>query len=221
MNFDLSRFDTQAHCLRGLEAYSSISFNKMMQRKRENAIKSVLAEQTRQRGLATRDPSIIREICVRATEWARERALQLGLDDAKRLGIPPVKIGAPPALSTEDDNNTAWGHESNISQSSATPSLCSSVASSSCYSSDGSPAMTIGKSTAMMSFASPTIAMGKSAAMAKYAGSPASTLRDQNMMHIHPTATTSGTPNRAVAASRVEPMMWSPQGPLGPAPPAG
>ena len=178
----------------------------MMQRKRENAIKSVLAEQTRQRGLATKDPSIIREICVRATEWARERALQLGVEDAKRLGLP-VKVAA----TAEEDVSTAWGHESNISQSSATPSLCSSVASSSCYSSDGSPALSVGKSAAMMRFASPTATMGKSAAMAKYAGSPATTTtRDQNMMHVHPTAMTIGTP-RSVTASRVEPMLWSPQ----------
>ena len=176
-----------------------------MQRKRENAIKSVLAEQTRQRGLATKDPSIIREICVRATEWARERALQLGVEDAKRLGLQ-VKVEAM----AEEDGSTAWGHESNISQSSTTPSLCSSVASSSCYSSDGSPALSVGKSAAMMRFASPAATMGKSAAMAKYAGSPAPTATgDQNMMHIHPTAMTSGT--RSVATSRVEPMLWSPQ----------
>jgi hypothetical protein len=151
-----------------------------MQHKREQVVKTVMAEQSRQRGSATFDMSSMREACVQASEWARGRALELGLEDAKELGLLAVPT-SPSSSSEEDPTNFAWGHESGTSQTSTTPSLCSSVTSS--YQSDGSPAMTMGKSS---NFLSPTMTMAKSAAMAKYIPSPSS--RGDFVLHVHPTA---------------------------------
>jgi hypothetical protein len=180
VNFDLSKFDCSANCLRGLEAYSSIQFNKLMQHKREQVVKTVMAEQARQRGFAMFDSSSMREASVQASEWARGRALELGLEDAKELGLLAIPT-SPSSSSEEDPTNFTWGHESGISQTSTTPSLCSSVTSS--LQSDGSPAMTMGKSS---NFLSPTMTMGKSAAMAKYIPSPST--RSDFVLHVHPTA---------------------------------
>lgn len=208
VNFDLSKFDCSATCLRGLEAYSSIRFNKLMQHKRDQVVKTVLAEQARQRGFAMFDASSMREVCVQASEWARGRALELGLEDAKELGLLAVS-STPLSSSEEDPTNFAWGHESGISQTSTTPSLCSSVASS--QQSDGSPGMTMGKSS---NFLSPTMTMGKSAALAKYIPSPS--LRGDFVLHVHPTAGRvfggAGTMMTTAAASgRGAYDFWSPR----------
>ena len=118
VRFDISQIDLNVHCLRGLEAYLSISFNKLMQQKRVEVMESVMNEQMRQRNLGMWDSNALRAVCAQATEWARGRALDLGIEDAKEVGQQAVS----------EDSLMSWGNESNVSQ---TPSLCSSNSSGS------------------------------------------------------------------------------------------
>jgi hypothetical protein len=106
VNFDLSRIDRNEYCLRGLEPYLSISFNKRMQQKRAQVIHNVMKEQARQRSRRQNDVEGLRGICCYATEWARERAHELGINDARELGFPVVL-----------EASSSWGHDySNVSQ---------------------------------------------------------------------------------------------------------
>jgi hypothetical protein len=49
----------------------------------------VLEEQDRQRSLGILDIERLRFVSAAATEWARERAVELGCMDAKGVGNPP------------------------------------------------------------------------------------------------------------------------------------
>jgi hypothetical protein len=75
-----------------------------------------MAEQTHQRSQGRKDSDALRCACCQTTDWARQRAVELGEKDALDVGI------------AEMDPMAAWGHESDISQ---TPSLCSSTSGSS------------------------------------------------------------------------------------------
>jgi hypothetical protein len=103
--FDLGRIDPSQHNLRGLEAYSSVSFYKKTQRKRVGVVKRVLAEQQRQReGIINAesmrklscsesenlrewiiDAESIRKVSCSESEWARDKGLKLGRDDAEAV----------------------------------------------------------------------------------------------------------------------------------------
>lgn len=50
---------------------------------------SVLQEQHRQRSLGINDVECLRTVSAIATEWARDRAVQLGSDDAIEVGNKP------------------------------------------------------------------------------------------------------------------------------------
>jgi hypothetical protein len=119
VNFDLNRIDQSVHHLRGLEAYLSISFNKLMQKKRTEVIQTVMAEQTHQRSQGRKDSDALRRACCQTTEWARQRGVELGEKDALDVGMAKM------------DPMAVWGHDSDISQ---TPSLCSSTSGSSSFS---------------------------------------------------------------------------------------
>jgi hypothetical protein len=81
-NFDLNKIDQSVYTLRGLEPFFSLKFNNMIHQKRMRVIKSVLAEQSRQKK-GTVDPESIRKISYAETEWARQRGVQLGKEDAE------------------------------------------------------------------------------------------------------------------------------------------
>ena len=148
VNFDLSRIDRDEYCLRGLEPYLSISFNKRMQHKRTQVMHNVMTEQARQRSMRQNDVERLRGVCCCATEWARERAHELGINDARELGSPTVLEAC-----------SSWGHDSNASQ---TPSLCNSYSGSSSSSVSISPTITTErKHLALQTTASPPRPMVK------------------------------------------------------------
>ena len=127
VNFDLDKIDRSRFHLRGLEAFLSISYNKMMQNKRAEVLETVLAEQRSQKSRGVSDVDALRDACRDASAWARERAEDLGRRDAKAVATEPAKAS---------ESSMAWAHES-------TPSLCSTISSSSTstrssVSSDGS-----------------------------------------------------------------------------------
>jgi hypothetical protein len=124
VNFDLSRIDQTVYQLRGLEAYLSLSFNKLMLRKRTEVIKSVMAEQARQRSQGIRDSEALRDVSCGPTEWASGKGLELGHKDAQDAGNSSFPLTAGSLAS--------WGHDSD------TPSLCRSTSASSSSSSESS-----------------------------------------------------------------------------------
>lgn len=83
--FDLNLIDPSTYDLRGLEPYFSPNINKMMQTRRMKLLKSVLAEQRRQKEEGITDPESIRNISCSETEWARERGKELGNNDAQEM----------------------------------------------------------------------------------------------------------------------------------------
>ena len=110
VNFNLNLIDQKVHQLRGLEAYSSIKFNKLMLQKRSDVIKGVMSEQARQRSLGIRDNEALRNKSCSATRWASQRGFELAKKDAEDAGHAPT-----------------WGNDSDHSA----PSLCSSASESS------------------------------------------------------------------------------------------
>jgi hypothetical protein len=83
-----------------------------MQHKRVQVMHNVMTEQARQRSMRLNDVERMRDVCCYATEWARERAHELGINDARELGSPAMLEAC-----------SSWSHDSNVSQ---TPSLCDS-----------------------------------------------------------------------------------------------
>ncbi len=59
-----------------------------MQKKRKDVFMSVMQEQHRQRSLGIYDVESLRTVSTIATEWARDRAVELGGDDAIEVGNP-------------------------------------------------------------------------------------------------------------------------------------
>lgn len=115
VNFNLDKIDKSVFQLRGLEAFLSIGYNKMMQNKRSEVLETVLAEQRSQKSRGVNDVEALRDACRDVSSWARERAEDLGRRDAKAVAVTPTKVADP---------SMAWAHES-------TPSLCSTISSSS------------------------------------------------------------------------------------------
>ena len=89
---------------------------------------NVMTEQARQRSMRQNDVERLRGVCCHATEWARERAHELGINDARELDSPAVLEAC-----------SSWGQGSNVSQ---TPSLCNSYSGSSSSSVSISPTIT-------------------------------------------------------------------------------
>jgi hypothetical protein len=52
---------------------------------------SVMQEQNRQRSLGINDVESLRAVSAMATKWARERAVELGSEDAMEVGNPPSR----------------------------------------------------------------------------------------------------------------------------------
>lgn len=121
VNFDLDQIDRNKYHLRGLEPYLSIKYNKYMQKKRAAVLQTVIFVQNRQKKQGKVDPESLRVACCEASAWARERAADLGRRDAKAVGYEP-------STGEKKSQPIGWGNESDVSR---TPSLCSTVASSS------------------------------------------------------------------------------------------
>jgi hypothetical protein len=109
-----------------------------MQRKRAQVMKSVLGEQRRQRNMGgVHSMDNLRLASCETTEWARDRALELGHDDAKVLGrrlFPPTTVTTTttsPMDVTDEDYAlvSCWGGDA--SSYSTAPSVASSASSSS------------------------------------------------------------------------------------------
>jgi hypothetical protein len=83
VRFDVTQVDPSLHCLRGYEAYFSIQANKEYKTKRQMVWESVLREQARQRHLRIRDAMMMQLVSSHATQWARDTALELGMNDAQ------------------------------------------------------------------------------------------------------------------------------------------
>lgn len=83
VEFDLSKVDTTVHCLRGYEAYFSIQTNKEYKYKRQMVWKAVLQEQARQRYIGKHDAMMMQLVSSHATQWARDTATELGMQDAQ------------------------------------------------------------------------------------------------------------------------------------------
>lgn len=119
VGFDATKIDTSIYDLRGLEAYSSIAFNTLLQRKRKNVFIAVMNEQQRQRSgdcnfvchsssrhqhchqqqqqqliMMVLDAESIRNVSISASKWARERGLELGRADAMLVGNNPYSNNA-------------------------------------------------------------------------------------------------------------------------------
>lgn len=92
VNFDISQIDTSVYDLRGLEAYSSMAFNAFMQKKRKAVYQAVIQEQYRQRRMGKQDAGALRIVAATSSQWARERGLQLGRDDARLVGTSPFDV---------------------------------------------------------------------------------------------------------------------------------
>lgn len=81
-NFDLVAIEQSGlYCLRGYEPYFSLEVNKAMKYSRTLVISLVLGEQDRQRALGYRDDDAMYRSCCGASQWARDNAVQLGLND--------------------------------------------------------------------------------------------------------------------------------------------
>lgn len=89
VNFKLDKLDQEAICLRGYEAYFSVSMNKATKYARELVLSVVLAEQSRQRMVGVFDPESLRQLCGQASQWARDTALVLGITDAN---LNPLRL---------------------------------------------------------------------------------------------------------------------------------
>jgi hypothetical protein len=81
--FDITKVDQSQHCFRGYEAYLSIQANKEYKAKRQMVWESVLREQARQRHLRIRDAMMMQLVSSHATQWARDTATELGMNDAQ------------------------------------------------------------------------------------------------------------------------------------------
>ena len=101
--FDLNQIDSSRYNLRGLEPYFSPHINKMMQRRRINLVKSVLAEQARQKQQGIVDTEAISKISCAQTEWARDRGQELGFNDA--LEVDQSFLTASSSLSNNKNTN--------------------------------------------------------------------------------------------------------------------
>mmetsp|Transcript_18323 Transcript_18323/g.44235 ORF Transcript_18323/g.44235 Transcript_18323/m.44235 type:complete len:495 (-) Transcript_18323:93-1577(-) len=120
VKFDPTKIDTSIYDLRGLEAYSSIAFNALMQKKRKQVFQAVLNEQGRQRqqqllrdggGSSSNQPlplslddESIRDVSSSASKWARERGLELGRADAMLVGNSPFE--SLNSTTTDDDDDS-------------------------------------------------------------------------------------------------------------------
>mmetsp|Transcript_18324 Transcript_18324/g.44237 ORF Transcript_18324/g.44237 Transcript_18324/m.44237 type:complete len:499 (-) Transcript_18324:93-1589(-) len=123
VKFDPTKIDTSIYDLRGLEAYSSIAFNALMQKKRKQVFQAVLNEQGRQRqqqqqqlqrdggGSTSNQPlplslddESIRDVSSSASKWARERGLELGRADAMLVGNSPFE--SLNSTTTDDDDDS-------------------------------------------------------------------------------------------------------------------
>jgi hypothetical protein len=69
--------------LRGYEAYFSIQANKEYKLKRQMVWKAVLHEQARQRHQGRTDSMMMQLVSSHATQWARDTATELGMQDAQ------------------------------------------------------------------------------------------------------------------------------------------
>jgi len=91
VDYDLDVVRNAGYCTRGLEAYFSVQINKMTRKRRQLAVHSVLREQQRQvdeqilqgRRRFTPHNELLRQVSCQTTQWARERALHLGVEDAR------------------------------------------------------------------------------------------------------------------------------------------
>jgi len=82
VNFNLDEMDWSKYCSRGYEAYLSVRANKEIRNAHKSMINHVLQEQYRQRELQIVDTQSLKNTCCNLTRWSKERALQLGIQDA-------------------------------------------------------------------------------------------------------------------------------------------
>eukprot|EP00538_Stauroneis_constricta_P006795 CAMPEP_0119553628 /NCGR_PEP_ID=MMETSP1352-20130426/6337_1 /TAXON_ID=265584 /ORGANISM="Stauroneis constricta, Strain CCMP1120" /LENGTH=406 /DNA_ID=CAMNT_0007600073 /DNA_START=262 /DNA_END=1478 /DNA_ORIENTATION=+ len=134
VNFDASRIDLHQYCLRGYEAYSSIAFNKFLQKQRLLVTQSTMMEQERQRQLFVHmiladqqqpyqdiqqiertlpyviiDVERLRHVSLGCTEWAKQRAVEMALQDALELGYPAMtSIVLDSDDEEEEEDQAAW-----------------------------------------------------------------------------------------------------------------
>ena len=123
VDWDASRIDQTKYELRGLEAYSSVEFNALMQTKRKEVIDGVLREQQLQDLLGTPDVDRIRAASAAASAWARSRAIDLGNSDAMHVGCVP----SPSQLMDESSSDDSIPALSRLSCSSASSSSIASM----------------------------------------------------------------------------------------------
>jgi hypothetical protein len=64
---------------------------------------AVMEEQDRQRSLGMNDFEVLRTVSEIATDWARQRALELGQDDAIEVGNSPTPTYCHASLCGDDD----------------------------------------------------------------------------------------------------------------------
>lgn len=85
VNFDVRSIDPSVHELRGFEAYLSPDIMGTTQRKRKEALQTVLNEQDRQRQPAggKRNVERLQLASLRVTKWFRTRAFEIAEKDAK------------------------------------------------------------------------------------------------------------------------------------------
>ncbi|CAJ1965353.1 unnamed protein product [Cylindrotheca closterium] len=85
---------------RGLEPFFSASCNRMIQRKRTQAINSVLHEQQRQLlEEGSIDAECIRQASCSQTQWARDRGERFGKDDAEQVAPSNQSYKSIPIIS--------------------------------------------------------------------------------------------------------------------------
>ena len=70
------------HCSRGFENHFSTKIHKEIRLRRMLVTKSVLKEQLRQRLLGINDDESIRSASVSGSQWARDKAHELGIQDS-------------------------------------------------------------------------------------------------------------------------------------------
>jgi len=123
VDFDLTRLDQSEHCVRGYEAYCSVAANKEYKAKRQMVWSAVLQEQQRQRfqvgqqqqsqsqsqqRSSVPDPFMMQLVSAHATQWARDTATQLGVQDAQNalqifMEFVQQEQQQPPLLEEEED----------------------------------------------------------------------------------------------------------------------
>lgn len=165
-----------------------------MQQKRTQVMHNVMTEQARQqvllarggRSTGSRDVEQLRNVCCHATEWAQQRAHDLGINDARELGFPVVVLDLEQAASS-----SLWGHDSNVSQ---TPSLCASSSYSGSSSSGMSISPTITTTGRKHVLAPPQVSTASPRPLVKPCLQP-------TRMHHHTAAAASSSSSTAAAAS--------------------